>query len=149
MQRTQYKDKTFTLVEFYKRYLARNPKGSANYLTQEQFRGIMEMHFQLSLYVLITTGEPMNLPRMGELSIKKRKNDEESRSIDFKKSKELGSLIYFSNNHSNGYYGKFKWEKGRIYLRHKTLYKFIPCRWATRLLSKQILENNTIVKYYG
>ncbi len=149
MQRTQLKDKTFTLVEFYNRYLKRNPKGSNSYLTKEQFRNIMELHFQLSLSVLIDTGEPMNLPKLGEIIIKKRKNEEGLRFVDYKKTKELGTVVYHNNNHSNGYYSRFKWNKGRIYLKHKTLYKFKACRWATRLLAKKIVEENTIVKYYG
>lgn len=149
MQRTQYKDKTFTIVDFYKKYLQRNPKGSKNYLTQNQFRDIMELHFQLSLNVLITTGEPMNLLRLGELIIKKRRPEPEERFIDFKKTKELGTIVYHNNTHSNGYYARFKWDKGRIYLKNKAIYKFKTCRWADRLLKKEIVENNTIVKYYG
>lgn len=142
--------KTLTLKDYYKQYLKENPKGSKNYLTKKQYRDINELYFQVMYVYLIKTGNPIKFNfSLGELHIRKRRAEEEQKKVDFKKTKEYGKVIYHENNHSNGYYARFKWNKARVYLRHKYVFNFTACRWATRLLAESIFQNNTIVKYYG
>lgn len=139
-----------TLAGFYSEYLDKNPKGSSSYLTSKQYRDILELHFQLSMHHLITSGNPFKMVGMGFISIKKvRPTYDNQKKIDWKRSKESGTTIYHSNNHSNGYYGRIRWEKSKTYLHNKHVFKFTACRWATRLMKTYIIEHNSIVKYYG
>lgn len=152
MQRYQikYKPKPITLADTYKEYLLLHPKGTKYYLTAKRYREVNERFFELIHLYMITTGEPVKLPHgLGYLRLRRRRTSEELRKIDYFQTKKYKKAIYHENNHSNGYYVRYKWDKTRIYLKNKNMYGFRACRWANRFLAKNIKENNSIVKYYG
>lgn len=88
--------------------------------------------------------------RLGEIEIVKRRTPKgANRAVDYKKTKELGHVVYHNNRHSNKYFAKFKYDRYKAVFTNKSIYFFKPVRAVTRNLSKAIKEHNTILKYNG
>lgn len=130
-----------TLLEIYKTY-----EGN---LTYKEYRSLLEDFFTLISIYLIKTGKSYKMPHgLGTLIIRKRKGSYANRAyINYQASRKYNKPIIFNNAHSAGYFATFKWEKKSCYLKNKTMFSFVPTRWAKRFLAKQIIENNTITKY--
>jgi hypothetical protein len=95
-------------------------------------------------------GESFHMPHfLGEIRIKKVKIpiSLQKRKINYKLTKEFRKAIYHSNNHSEQYYAKWFWDKGKCKVPNKTAYKFRGTRKNNRLLAKNIIVNNTINNY--
>lgn len=85
----------------------------------------------------------------GSIYIRKRRVQEDNNKINFNFYNKTGKLIEFTNLHSLGYYARFKWNKAKVYLPNKTLYRFRPAESAKEVLSDYIINKNTILKYVG
>jgi|DEB0MinimDraft_10_1074344.scaffolds.fasta_scaffold68063_2 hypothetical protein len=140
-------NKRKTLRDIYKTY--EYTEDSPHYVDYKDYRKIVEVVLSLFVKYMVTTGNRISLPHgLGYLYIRKGKDyDKAHKKVDFNMTKKLGKVIYHNNRHSNGFYGKFRWDKNKHYIKNKQLFKFVPCRWAKRYLSKEIKENNTIVRY--
>lgn len=134
-----------TLIDIYESYPYKE-RDSKYYVDKKTYVELNKDFYQLLMIYLITTGNTYKFPS-GFGHIKVRKRRQTSDRIDFKKTRELGKTIYFTNMHSNGYYARFKWYKSKVYLQNKNMYKFVPVRAMKRLLAKEIKDNNTILNY--
>lgn len=59
------------------------------------------------------------------------------------------TLIYHTNEHSNGEFAEHYWDNKTTPLRHKKFYKFKASRQYSRLLAKTMKDVNKTVFYYG
>jgi hypothetical protein len=101
----------------------------------------------------ILKGNRFKLPlSLGEIYVVKKKVDlSKERSIpkDWKKTSELGKVIFNLNRHTRGFVYKFYWKKDRSNVPNLFLYKFIPCRgdakigYGKRGLANVIKSGNT------
>lgn len=140
--------KRLTLVDLYDRYTYKDSPESKYYVTKDTYLNIIKDFSYLLIKHLVQTGRSFRFPGgLGVLEVKKRKASIGVRKVDFQKTKELGKVIYHTNSHSNGYYALFKWDTWKTPFVHSTLYCFKATRNATRYLSQQIKDNNTILKY--
>ena len=82
--------------------------------------------------------------RLGIIRIKKIKNNLNNLKIDFKHYLTTGQKIYHLNDHSNGYYYRWLWDKYKagVIIKNKGRYKFVFSRANKRALAKLIKEGN-------
>ena len=64
-------------------------------------------------------------------------------SIDWKATKEQGTWIAYSNDHSKGFKVRFRWHKSGSKVLHRKLYRIIMSRANKRLLAFAVKEHNT------
>jgi len=143
-------NKRTTLKDIYFNFYTNEVDPDSEYfLDYKEFRNAVETLLTLHVMYVVNTGKKIHFPHgMGLLYIKRLKDYENKhKKIDFGLTKKLGVTVYHRNKHSNGYYGRFKWDKSKHYIRNKQLFKFKPSRAAARYLAKQIKEKNTIVRY--
>ncbi len=77
--------------------------------------------------------------------------------IDYKATKELWAededaakkkkAVFHLNEHTEGYYARFFWDKYRCVVRNKYVYVFEPCRAAQRMLAAGMKSGK--VDFYG
>jgi hypothetical protein len=97
----------------------------------------------------IETGEIIKLPlRTGTFGVVKSKTNH--KAFNLFHYLRTGEKTYYKNRHSEGYHAKFLWSKKNPYclLTHKVLYKLSMTRYHKRYLSKKIMEENYISKYF-
>lgn len=100
---------------------------------------------------MIYENRSLKLGRLGEIKIVKYKHTPKIDKngnlkysiIDWKKTKELGKVVYNFNDHSDGYLFKFKWIKKQAF-KNKELFKFKVSRDISRALPKAIKENKNL-----
>lgn len=133
---------TTSLYQFYE-----SPLGYK--ISKDTYKKVNYDFNTLLVKMLVNTGKKHRLlGGFGELFIRKGKTSVvDKKKVDFNLTKKYGKTIYHENRHSSGFYARFKWDKNKVYMMNKHLYKFVPCRWASRYLSQQIKEENTIVRY--
>ena len=92
-------------------------------------------------------GETFQTPAgMGSFRIIKSKNNmpiTKSGMIDWVQTNKIGKVVYFRNQHSDGYRYKLKWEKSGQGPRNLRHYYFLPCRTFKRTLAKIIKARET------
>lgn len=151
--------KDFGLDELYKSYIEEtgNKKNSDNiyerklYIDRKTYGRLFSDYFSLILEY-IYQGKIYKLPHgNGEISIRKSKgkvllneNGEinvKFLPIDWKKTKEVGKIIYHFNEHTDGYRYSFEWKKGgSIKGGKRSLYKFYAVRKNNRRIKTQIID---------
>jgi hypothetical protein len=57
------------------------------------------------------------------------------RSINWKETKQKGSLVFHENVHTDEYVYRIKWDTSYYHFRNKTLYKFKPSRGFQRYIA--------------
>lgn len=136
------KDKTllsYSVNDFYKKY--KKERRDVRHLTQKQYRkAILKVFYYISQDI-IETGIPYN-PKVliGRFGIVKRKS--KNKVVDFKKTKEIGKTVYFTNLHTSGYYFRWFWEKftSKCRFKNKRYYKFVRNRNLKKRLHKHIMK---------
>jgi hypothetical protein len=94
---------------------------------------------------LIDEGRTLKMPKgVGSLTINKSPS-KRRQMIDYKKTRELGMVVYHNNYHSDNYYAFFNWE---TYSPGKAIFKFRPIRQRSRYLAYCIKHNNAINTYF-
>ena len=93
----------------------------------------------------ILKGDFFRFPyNLGILKIRKNKvnvSNKKYMRIDFNATKKEGKTIYHLNEHSDGYYYRFKWKKG--YVSNIFSYVFTPVRSRKRELAQTIKSGFT------
>lgn len=100
---------------------------------------------------ILETGEKIKLPfGIGEFSIIKRKkkkvkviNGKEKigLSVDWKKTREKGKLIYNFNFHTEGYSFRWIWFKNSARFKYSDFFYFKAARPVSRMLSNHLFED--------
>jgi len=93
----------------------------------------------------IIKGDQFKLPlNMGIVGIRKRKMNFNrllalnELKIDYHTSRKVQKLVYFTNEHTDGYRYKWKWDKRKCRIPGKSVYKFIPSLLNKRNVAKKL-----------
>lgn len=108
-------------------------------LEQKKYVKVLKEFFWELSYIIIRDRYKFNIPRMGCIYIKRRKNIKEKKEIDYKFYKETGKIRFQENLHSDGYHFMFVWEKPKAYNHffNKIFYKFTAIRGEDRIIGKR------------
>lgn len=156
MGRPRIKDK-ITYKNIWVNYPHRYDVKHSFYCNRSDFRKINEDFREMVSKLIIEDGYVFNATKhTGSYYIKKFKA--KKRQIDFYNTKKhfgeenktlppgKKKKIYHSNEHSDGYSGRWWW-KSTKWVRNHYLYKFYPVRKNKRDLSSAIKNNNSIIEY--
>lgn len=138
--------KEIGLRDYYNYYIENCKKYNSKYQDYKVFAKIIR-EANILIRDKILTNETFKIPYlMGELKIIKFENkfdlDKQYKwKVDYKKSKELGYIVYFGEQY--GY--RWKWIKNKALVSGKNYYHFKPVRLASRLINKTIKSG---VDYY-
>lgn len=125
-------------------------KGSPLNVKREVYENVASDFNKYLVNYLVSTGKEFDLfGGAGSLYVRKRRVEEDNYRINFGLYNKTGLVTEFRNLHSLGYYARFKWNKAKVYLPNKTLYRFRAAESAKAVLSYFILNKNTILKYVG
>lgn len=67
--------------------------------------------------------------------------------VDWKRTKDTGVRVFLENEHTNGYYYRFLWQRYKRNFRFKALYTFIPSRENKRKLAKILKDPDRTIDY--
>jgi nucleoid DNA-binding protein len=139
--------------ENYNDFLKKNPTIKLTYV---QWQNIIYTYTDLVKTYILETGDKARLPNgFGVFSINKKKRkrivnvkgeDHVNLSIDWKKTKEKGKVIYNFNHHTEGYFFGWMWFRNTVRLRNSEMWYFKPSRVTSRLLS-HYLKTDKMYQY--
>lgn len=150
----------YTLNDTYKNYYLDHKEESKYMIDKKLFKEIAKLLFTKISEEIIYKGTELKFPnRFGSFYIKKFKPSNPGKNIDFKKTNELygewnkanpnnKKVVLHKNRHSEGYSARWFWNKINAKVTNKSLFRFKPTRFNSRLLSSSIKEKNTI-QYYA
>jgi hypothetical protein len=135
-----------TLSDSFKEYEKEYPNSN---LGEKMYKKICITFFKHMLKGLID-GLEIRLPLLGEFRIVKKKRDLSRLKVNWKATNKLWSedeeckekkqLVYYLNDHTKGFYYRFKWRKSIV--KNISVYSFLPVRSAKQMLSLAIVEGN-------
>jgi len=138
-----------TLKHIYQFYIKDIDRNSKYYIDYRTFRTVCE-EFNKELSKEILEGYFFTMPyRLGTIRIKKRKIDIQNLKPDFGLYNKTGLKNKHLNEHSDGYYGRFYWNK-RIatIVKNRSIYSFIPTRDNKRSISRLTKADSTHINKY-
>lgn len=136
-KRTEGKVKSdYKLKDIWEFYKKEYPEGIKDY---KVFTEVLKKSNLEILKVITEESKLFKLPyRLGVLGIKKfersYKVPKNKRAVDWKRTKEEGTIIY----HTQKWLYNWYWDKSECRVQNKTVYKFIACRKAKRLINKML-----------
>ncbi len=116
----------------------------------EMYKKVLKDFCELLSNKIITDPMPISIPFLGTLSVRKRKMHfrklAEGRHlrIDYKTSKELNKLVYFTNDHRDNYFYKIHWQRPKKHSREFIFYQLRFLRKTKRTLAKKLLTDTKI-----
>lgn len=138
------------IISFYKEYKDEAiKKERTTFVDFKKYSKVLKDFNKLLSNKIVYENECYKLPyRLGVLGvIKFDQNFDEDRkhkwAVDWKRSKEEGTIIYFEN--TDRY--KWKWDKSNMKLKGKKYYQFKASRDNTRLIAK-VKKNSYKIDYY-
>ncbi len=127
--------------ELYEFYVEQSTKFEV--VNKAVFRKITsEFNKEIGQYIL--EGKEVKLPsRLGFLRIRKHENKKNADSLltDWKLTKEIGKIVKHLNNHTDGFFFRFYWDKKISNAIKQTYYKFYPVRSLKRALAHNIIKH--------
>ena len=136
--------------DFYKDYIREaESKERTTIVDFKTYSSVLKDFHKILVNKIVTENECYKMPfKLGLLGIMKfdQNFDEEKKhrwAVDWKKSKELGQIIYFEN--TDRY--KWRWDKSSVKLKGKKYYQFKASRNNTRLIA-QTKKSNPKLDYY-
>lgn len=131
---------SYTISDFYKVYNEEYP-GTIDYPT---YKAIMIDLFQDMAHGLLYESKTYTLPyALGIVKIGKRRPkyySKKSLCVDYKTSKEIGKVVYHTNEHSDGFKYRLHWSKIGLQAKWPYKYRLSFVRTNKRLLA-QIIKN--------
>jgi len=126
---------TYTIYDFYQSLDIKDKIDKKTYIA------LMSEFFTMYTHKVIVERKRYKLPLLGVHRIKKRKPDiSVTPRIDFNKTRIYGTKIYHLNNHTNGCYFRWYWDKSNIRLKNKAAYGFELTKKHTLFLAKEIFK---------
>jgi len=143
-------------IDFYNFYKSQIEKNTVYDIPKKQFTDVLKfINSSIARKIVTENFEFQMTPRMGTISIKKFKTklqlDENGNLIKRKlpidygrtnalwaanpEAKKNKKLVYFLNDHSNGYRYKFTWDKTSCITRNKSFYSFKASREHNRSIA--------------
>lgn len=137
--------KSYTIRSIYNEYLNYTSDNKLyNNIEYDLFRNIILDYYSYILEELLDNGNEIKLPcNLGTISIRKKKSDYwngHGCSIDYKATKENNKLIYYINEHSDGYKFRLYWSKLHCNISNGMKYMMVLSRANKRRLA-QIIKN--------
>lgn len=136
---------TYSIYDFYDTLDIKDKIDKKTYIA------LVREFFTMYVHKTIVERKRYKLPLIGLHRIKKRTPSIQSTPrIDFNKTKLYGTKIYHLNNHTNGSYFRWYWDKSGIRLKHKTFFRFELTKKHTLFLAKEIFKraNDPFTKDY-
>ncbi len=157
----------YRVKDIYKDILTDVPYKTFSEFIQEANDSVMQS--------IIYDNMQVKLPGMGNIEVRKRRPSildkdgnikKKALKIDYKASKDLWKelypgkcveeikeikdkpIAYHTNKHSDGYIYKFMWDKLTCNMPFKSFYKFKAARGYTRLLAKELKQDNCKLDFY-
>ena len=138
---------SYTIKDFYKYYHSYAKDGKVYQIDYTTYRKIITDYFLFIRDEVLEKSREFKMPcRLGKVFIFKRKPkswSKESLCVDFKTTKEIGKVVYHTNEHSDGYKYRFYWKKSDVPLPFKSRYQLIATRHNKRRLA-QIVKNREV-----
>lgn len=127
-------------------------------LTYVQWSSLIYMFNESFRDYILETGERAKFPYgFGEFSIKKKKRklikkagDREfiNLPVDWKRTKELGKIVYNFNYHTDGYFFGWTWFKDTVRFKNSDLWYFKPTRTTSKMLFHYLTLDNKYQHLY-
>ena len=118
-------------------------------IDKKKYNSIAVTFFKLALKHLLSGGEVRLPSGLGVLKIVKRKRDLNNLKPNWKATKDLWSkddiakenkkIVYHLNEHSNGFFYRFFWNRGKI--KNIRMYCFKPVKAAKRSLASALIND--------
>ena len=135
---------SYTIKDFYKYYLSYAKDGKVYQIDYTTYRKIITDYFMFIRDEVLEKSREFKMPcRLGKVFIFKRKPkswSKESLCVDFKTTKEIGKVVYHTNEHSDGYKYRFYWSKLKSLIPNKIKYQLVVTRHNKRRLC-EIIKN--------
>ena len=131
--------KSNTITDIYK-YYTDNYEYEVDYSI---YKDVVSSFFKLLRDNLIEEGKTIKIPfNLGYLDVVKSKKwlKANKLSVDFKSTNELGKVIYYLNDHSDGYKYMCHWSKIGSKVSNLNKYRFVLTRANKRRLAQIILN---------
>jgi|JI9StandDraft_1071089.scaffolds.fasta_scaffold55658_2 hypothetical protein len=130
---------TYTIYDFYQNYDEKNK------IPKEKYIAVLKDFFATVAKKVIVDRKQVEFPHaLGTHRIQKvKQNMSKTPRIDFNKSKIYGTRIYHLNNHSSGFYFKWRWNKYPSVVKNKKMYIFELTKKNALLLAKEIFRCNS------
>ena len=115
---------------------------------KETFKKVIKSFSKKVLDTVLLDSEEIKLPIIGSLRIKKIKQNLGKQlkynklRVDWKRTKETGYKVYHINEHRNGYYYRFYWNKNKFL--NRSFYSFYSERWNAKRRLPKILKTTSI-----
>lgn len=94
---------------------------------------------------LLLEGSAFKMPyRLGDLSVRRRKVNYNNLKIDFAEFNRTGKKLKILNDHTDGWYFRFTWDKSLTVTPNKFYYSFVPTRGLTRELVRLLKSGERI-----
>lgn len=142
--KTADKTKSYTIPSFYNSYLDDVEQDTVYDIPYQLYRKIVTEYFQYLRDELIEHSKCVRLPyRMGTVQIVKHKPkyyDKRSLRIDYQATKQYNKLIFLTNEHSDFYKYRMRYNKTDVLVPNKTKYQLILTRANKRRLAT-IIKN--------
>jgi hypothetical protein len=140
-----YKEKSKSPLSYeqYNSFLYGNGDSMYDWRTKEVCKefGLM----QDIIHTIVHSASMFPIPYgLGNIYVTKKKNRVmefpsgkifKKRSVNWKETKQKGSLVFHENVHTDEYIYKIKWDTSYHHYRNKTLYKFKPSRGFQRYIA--------------
>lgn len=127
-------------------------------LTYVQWSSLIYMFNESFRDYILETGERAKFPYgFGEFSIKKKKRKHIKKAgdrefinlpVDWKKTKELGKIVYNFNYHTDGYFFGWTWFKDTVRFKNSDLWYFKPTRTTSKMLFHYLTLDNKYQHLY-
>ncbi len=158
----------FNILDIYKFYKQSQKDKKKDIIDLSTFRSILKYHNDEICKSIVKESTEFRMPyRLGYLRIRKFKqriiSDADGKlktdhmKIDWKSTNELWEkneeakrikkLVFHTNNHSNGFYYKWYWDKRSCNIKNSSVYSLVISRQYKRLIPETI-KNNDSIDYY-
>ncbi len=129
-------------AEMWEDYIKDKEEDSPYYISKKDYRNMCYDFYKVRMTLLLEEGGIFKLPwKLGELEIVKKKiniGDPKSLPIDWPETQKLKKHVYCLNEHSRGFRYSFHWNKTKMRIRNKYLYRLVLTRTNKRTLAKMI-----------
>lgn len=106
-------------------------------MSRKTYRDICKDFNKMLSEEVLTSATGTRLPfGLGVLRIKKFEINWDNPPIDFNASKKAGKRIYHLNTHSDGYCGRWHWQKRNSLITNLIYYSFLPVKGNSREVPK-------------
>jgi hypothetical protein len=134
----------YTLPDMYCEYISHFSEDHPYHIPYSEYSEVVSDYLKYVSELVVVKSMTFKLPfRMGAISVYKHKPIFQSvnkMSIDWKKTRELGKVVYNFNEHSNGFRYRFRWDRNGSLDKYLVLYAFKPSRQNARLVASLVKE---------